>query len=78
MYLLKKSKLHMSIFYISFLRIYYILQIIEFSPRFVEAIDETYGMALLLHMLTSTVTLTLLSYEATKVSRTVILKYLNK
>ncbi|KAF4523218.1 Odorant receptor co-receptor, partial [Ephemera danica] len=35
---------------------------------FVESIGETYGMALLLHMLTSTVTLTLLSYEATKIA----------
>jgi len=35
--------------------------------RFVESIGNSYGMALLLHMLTSTVILTLLAFEATKV-----------
>jgi hypothetical protein len=35
--------------------------------RFVGNIGDTYGSALLLHMLTSTVTLTLLAYQATKV-----------
>lgn len=35
--------------------------------RFVSNIGDTYGSALLLHMLTSTVTLTLLAYQATKV-----------
>ncbi|XP_046384715.1 odorant receptor coreceptor-like [Ischnura elegans] len=36
--------------------------------RFVECIGDSYGMALLIHMLTSTIALTLLSYEATKIS----------
>ncbi|XP_065334516.1 odorant receptor coreceptor [Cloeon dipterum] len=36
--------------------------------RYIESIGDSYGMALLLHMLTSTVTLTLLSYEATKIT----------
>lgn len=35
--------------------------------RFVGMIGDTYGGALLLHMLTSTITLTLLAYQATKV-----------
>ncbi|XP_023716643.1 odorant receptor coreceptor [Cryptotermes secundus] len=35
--------------------------------RFVGNIGDTYGSALLLHMLTSTVTLTLLAYQATKI-----------
>ncbi|XP_069691382.1 odorant receptor coreceptor isoform X2 [Periplaneta americana] len=35
--------------------------------RFVSNIGDTYGAALLLHMLTSTVTLTLLAYQATKI-----------
>ena len=38
-----------------------------FFFRFVSNIGDTYGSALLLHMLTSTVTLTLLAYQATKV-----------
>lgn len=33
----------------------------------VSAIGETYGAALLLHMLTSTIKLTLLAYQATKI-----------
>jgi hypothetical protein len=40
--------------------------------RFVGNIGDTYGSALLLHMLTSTVTLTLLAYQATKVCRAAI------
>ncbi|KAG8224783.1 Odorant receptor co-receptor [Ladona fulva] len=36
--------------------------------RFVDCIEDSYGMALLIHMLTSTITLTLLSYEATNIS----------
>lgn len=35
--------------------------------RLVSAIGDTYGVALLLHMLTSTICLTLLAYQATKV-----------
>uniref|UniRef100_A0A0U5AEG0 Odorant receptor n=1 Tax=Reticulitermes speratus TaxID=60591 RepID=A0A0U5AEG0_9NEOP len=35
--------------------------------RFVSNIGDTYGSALLLHMLTSTVALTLLAYQATKI-----------
>nr|CAD7403190.1 unnamed protein product [Timema cristinae] len=35
--------------------------------RFVSSIGEAYGTALLLHMLTSTVALTLLAYQATKI-----------
>ncbi|KAL1114879.1 hypothetical protein AAG570_007703 [Ranatra chinensis] len=35
--------------------------------KFVSSIGEAYGVALLLHMLTSTVTLTLLAYQATKI-----------
>ena len=35
--------------------------------RLVAAIAETYGLALLLHMLTSTIMLTLLAYQATKI-----------
>ncbi|KAL7038395.1 hypothetical protein ACKWTF_009568 [Chironomus riparius] len=35
--------------------------------RFVSAIGDTYGLALLLHMLTSTIMLTLLAYQATKI-----------
>lgn len=35
--------------------------------RLVTAIGDAYGIALLLHMLTSTVMLTLLAYQATKV-----------
>lgn len=34
----------------------------------VAAIGDTYGAALLLHMLTSTICLTLLAYQATKIS----------
>ncbi|PSN39983.1 Odorant receptor coreceptor [Blattella germanica] len=37
--------------------------------RFVSNIGDTYGAALLLHMLTSTVTLTLLAYQATKIDQ---------
>jgi hypothetical protein len=46
----------------------------EFSSifRFVGNIGDTYGSALLLHMLTSTVTLTLLAYQATKVRKAAI------
>ncbi|XP_071447946.1 odorant receptor coreceptor [Hetaerina americana] len=40
----------------------------KYIVRFVEYIGDSYGMALLIHMLTSTITLTLLSYEATKIS----------
>lgn len=36
--------------------------------RLVTAIGDAYGIALLLHMLTTTITLTLLAYQATKVS----------
>lgn len=36
--------------------------------RLVTAVGDTYGAALLLHMLTSTITLTLLAYQATKVN----------
>lgn len=35
--------------------------------RLVAAIGEAYGVALLLHMLTSTIMLTLLAYQATKI-----------
>lgn len=35
--------------------------------RLVAAICDTYGLALLLHMLTSTIMLTLLAYQATKI-----------
>ncbi|CRK97298.1 CLUMA_CG010693, isoform A [Clunio marinus] len=35
--------------------------------RLVSAIGDTYGLALLLHMLTSTIMLTLLAYQATKI-----------
>lgn len=35
--------------------------------RLVSAIGDTYGVALLLHMLTATICLTLLAYQATKV-----------
>ncbi|XP_055382959.1 odorant receptor coreceptor [Condylostylus longicornis] len=35
--------------------------------RLVSAIGDTYGLALLLHMLTATITLTLLAYQATKI-----------
>jgi gustatory receptor len=35
-------------------------------------IGDTYGSALLMHMLTSTVTLTLLAYQATKVCKAAI------
>lgn len=35
--------------------------------RLVAAIGDTYGLALLLHMLTSTIMLTLLAYQATKI-----------
>lgn len=35
--------------------------------RLVSAIGDTYGAALLLHMLTSTICLTLLAYQATKI-----------
>ncbi|KAL1404095.1 hypothetical protein pipiens_019068, partial [Culex pipiens pipiens] len=35
--------------------------------RLVSAIGDTYGAALLLHMLTSTIKLTLLAYQATKI-----------
>lgn len=44
----------------------YHLILVEFS-RLVAAIGETYGLALLLHMLTSTIMLTLLAYQATKI-----------
>lgn len=37
------------------------------SNRLVSAIGDTYGAALLLHMLTSTICLTLLAYQATKI-----------
>lgn len=37
------------------------------SHRLVAAIGDTYGLALLLHMLTSTIMLTLLAYQATKI-----------
>lgn len=36
--------------------------------RLVTAVGDAYGFALLLHMLTTTITLTLLAYQATKVS----------
>lgn len=35
--------------------------------RLVAAIGDTYGAALLVHMLTSTICLTLLAYQATKI-----------
>ncbi|KAL0267300.1 UNVERIFIED_CONTAM: hypothetical protein PYX00_009613 [Menopon gallinae] len=35
--------------------------------RYVTSIGDAYGVALLLHMLTSTITLTLLAYQATKI-----------
>lgn len=38
-----------------------------FRYRLVTAIGDAYGIALLLHMLTSTIILTLLAYQATKV-----------
>lgn len=40
-----------------------------FFCRLVTAIGDAYGIALLLHMLTSTVMLTLLAYQATKVNQ---------
>jgi hypothetical protein len=39
-----------------------------FPRRLVTAVGDAYGFALLLHMLTTTITLTLLAYQATKVS----------
>lgn len=36
--------------------------------RLVGSIGDTYGTALLFHMLVSTITLTLLAYQATKAS----------
>lgn len=38
------------------------------SNRLVSAIGDTYGAALLLHMLTATICLTLLAYQATKIN----------
>lgn len=40
---------------------------IFFAFRLVTMIGDTYGAALLLHMLTSTICLTLLAYQATKI-----------
>lgn len=40
---------------------------LSFNNRLVSAIGDTYGAALLLHMLTSTICLTLLAYQATKI-----------
>lgn len=37
------------------------------TTSLVSAIGDTYGAALLLHMLTSTIKLTLLAYQATKI-----------
>ena len=39
-----------------------------FPFRLVTAIGDAYGVALLLHMLTSTIMLTLLAYQATKIT----------
>lgn len=41
---------------------------LPFPHRLVAAIGDTYGAALLLHMLTSTIKLTLLAYQATKIN----------
>lgn len=38
-----------------------------YFDRLVAAIGDTYGAALLLHMLTATICLTLLAYQATKI-----------
>ncbi|GLH08977.1 Odorant receptor coreceptor [Gryllus bimaculatus] len=42
--------------------------LVRSAIKFVGNIGDAYGSALLLHMLTSTVTLTLLAYQATKIS----------
>jgi hypothetical protein len=41
--------------------------LIHFICRLVTGIGDTYGAALLLHMLTATINLTLLAYQATKI-----------
>lgn len=41
--------------------------------RLVTAVGDAYGVALLLHMLTTTITLTLLAYQATKVHMSILL-----
>lgn len=41
--------------------------------RLVSSIGDTYGTALLFHMLVSTITLTLLAYQATKVTLTIFI-----
>lgn len=46
---------------------FYRIFVLFFEFRLVSAIGETYGLALLLHMLTSTIMLTLLAYQATKI-----------
>lgn len=48
----------------------FIIQItltLSLFSRLVTAIGDAYGVALLLHMLITTITLTLLAYQATKV-----------
>lgn len=45
-----------------------IIIIVLYRYRLVTAVGDAYGFALLLHMLTTTITLTLLAYQATKVS----------
>lgn len=50
----------------TFIKIYY------FVYRYVGLITECYGVALLFHMLVSTVILTILAYQATKVRRHVL------
>lgn len=45
------------------------MNVIKIFPHFrlASAIGDTYGVALLLHMLTATICLTLLAYQATKI-----------
>ena len=61
---LERREVKMKIFSkITFLFVYYLFIIF----RLVTAVGDAYGVALLLHMLATTITLTLLAYQATKV-----------
>lgn len=60
---LKNIKYHKKIVILHYILLFGFL----ISNRLVAAIGDTYGAALLLHMLTSTVCLTLLAYQATKI-----------
>lgn len=51
----------------SVLGVLLIMSIFSIENSLVSAIGDTYGAALLLHMLTSTICLTLLAYQATKI-----------